>query len=181
MKTWKIFWDLQCPYSKANWKNFSAIKAKFESEYDITVYLTSLAFHPQAFTGQCGASLIETNKGRDVMFKYVDACFENQESYMNAALGDARKSEVDAAFAAVAEKADVFDDNFTKEVFLRDIHDWEKSVKPAYAEQKIALEYGVFGTPKHIIDDKIVPDTESAWGPDEWAEKLKTLKKRRTD
>ncbi|MGK3754268.1 MAG: hypothetical protein ACI8RD_006577, partial [Bacillariaceae sp.] len=32
------------------------------------------------------------------------------------------------------------------------------------------------GAPKNVIDDKLVEDTESAWGPDEWAEKLKTLK-----
>jgi protein-disulfide isomerase len=174
-KTWKVFWDLQCPYSKANWENLPAIKERFGSEYEISVHLTSLAFHPQAFTAQCGASLIEINKGRDAMFKFVDACFENQDTFNNAALGDAKKSEIDAAFAAVAEKALVFDDSFTKEIFLKDLHDWEKAVKPAYTEHKIAIGYGVSGTPKQVIDDKIVPDTESAWGPDEWAEKLKSL------
>ena len=33
----------------------------------------------------------------------------------------------------------------------------------------------VYGTPKHVIDGKLVPDTESAWGAAEWAEKLKSL------
>ena len=33
----------------------------------------------------------------------------------------------------------------------------------------------VYGTPKHVIDEKLVPDTESAWGAVEWAAKLKTL------
>jgi len=110
------------------------------------------------------------------MFKYVDACFENQELYMNAALGDAKKSEIDSVFADIAEKAGVFDDgNFSKQVFLQQLHDWEKAVKPAYTEHKIALGYGVYGTPKQVIDDKLVPETESAWGPDEWANKLKSL------
>ena len=67
------------------------------------------------------------------------------------------------------------DDAFTKEAFLADLHDWESAVKPAYAEHKIALGYGVYGTPKHVIDGKLVPDTESAWGAAEWAEKLKSL------
>ena len=62
-----------------------------------------------------------------------------------------------------------------KEAFLADLHDWESAVKPAYAEHKIALGYGVYGTPKHVIDGKLVPDTESAWGAAEWAEKLKSL------
>ena len=112
---------------------------------------------------------------------------------MNAALGDARKSDVDKVFANIAEKSGVLDDVFTKEAFLADLHDWEKvsdqcnhhtftpsivhaqAVKPDYAEHKIALGYGVYGTPKHVIDGKLVPDTESAWGAAEWAEKLKSL------
>ena len=47
--------------------------------------------------------------------------------------------------------------------------------KPAYAEHKIALGYGVYGTPKHVIDGKLVPDTESAWGAADWAGKLGSL------
>ena len=78
-------------------------------------------------------------------------------------------------FATIAEKAGVLDDTFTKEAFLADLHDWESAVKPAYTEHKIALGYGVYGTPKHVIDGKLVPDTESAWGAVEWAEKLKSL------
>ena len=88
---------------------------------------------------------------------------------------DARKSDVDAVFANIAEKSGVLDDAFTKEAFLSSLHDWESAVKPAYTEHKIALGYGVYGTPKHVIDGKLVPDTESAWGAVEWAEKLKSL------
>ena len=183
-------------YSKTSWQNLAAIKAQFGNDYDFEVCLTSLAFHPQAFTAQCGASLVESRKGRDALLKYVDACFEHQETYMNAALGDARKSDVDAVFADIAEKSGVLDDAFTKEAFLADLHDWESAVKPAYAEHKVALGHGVtcrcrnqrrvdgvdavdrtqvYGTPKHVIDGKLVPDTESAWGAVEWAEKLKSL------
>ncbi len=73
------------------------------------------------------------------------------------------------------ERPGVLDDAFTKEAFLADLHDWESAVKPAYTEHKIALGYGVYGTPKHVIDGKLVPDTESAWGAVEWADKLKSL------
>ena len=64
---------------------------------------------------------------------------------MNAALGDARKSDVDGVFANIAEKAGVLDDGFTKEAFLASLHDWESAVKPAYAEHKVALGHGVTG------------------------------------
>ena len=173
-KVWNVFWDLQCPYTKKNWEKIDAIKARFSDEYDFNIYLTSLAFHPQAFTAQCGASLVETKKGREAMFKYVDACFENQESFMNAALGDAKKSEIDAVFADIAEKAGLLDDDFTREYFIENLHSWENAVKPANTEHKIALAAGAFGTPKHQIDGTLLADTESSWGPDEWAEKLKT-------
>jgi 2-hydroxychromene-2-carboxylate isomerase len=174
-KTWKVFWDLQCPFSAVSWKNLPAIKERFGSEYTFEIVLTSLAFHPQAFPAQCGASLIEGKKGREAAMKYVNTCFEKQETYMNAALGDARKSEIDEIFAGLAEAAGVLDESFTKEDFLAGMHDWEMAVKPANTEHKIALGHGAYSTPKYMIDGKLVDDTESAWGPDEWAEKLKTL------
>jgi hypothetical protein len=143
--SWKVFWDLQCPYSKKMWEDFKEIQNRFDSDYDITIYITSLAFHPQAFTAQCGASLIEKMKGRDVMFKYVDACYESQDMYMNDSIGDAKMSEIDEVFAKIAEKAGVFDESFTRKKFLQDLHNWEMAVNPAYTEHKIALGYGVFG------------------------------------
>ena len=57
---------------------------------------------------------------------------------------------------------------------MEQLHDWEMAVKPAYTEHKIALGFGVYGTPKHVIDGKLMTDTESGWGPDEWTEKLKS-------
>ena len=94
---------------------------------------------------------------------------------MNAALGDCRKSDVDAVFASIAESAGIFDDKFTKEEFLSKIHDWDQAVFPAWTECKVAMGYGVVGAPKHVIEEKLVADTESAWGPDEWEAKLKGL------
>jgi protein-disulfide isomerase len=176
MKTsWKIFWDLQCPYSRVNWKNMPALREKFGDEYDFSIHLTSLAFHPQAFLAQCGASLIKAKKGRDAQLKYVDACFEKQETFMNAAIGDAKKSEIAAVFALIAEGAGIFDDTFKKEDFLAGLNDWESAVYPAYTEHKIALGFDVYSTPSHVINDKLVPATESSWGADDWADKLKTL------
>lgn len=175
MTSWKVFLDLQCPYSKKFWQNRVAIQERFGSKYSFSRHITSLAFHPQAFTAHCAAVLVGNVKGADVRTKFEDACFENQESYMNAALGDAKKSEIDGAFAAIAEKAGVFDKDFDKDSFLEKMHDWEMAVKPAYTEHKYALGYGVYGTPKHVIDEKLIEDTESAWGADEWEKKLASL------
>lgn len=175
-KTWKIFWDLQCPFSKRNWEKLPEIRKRFEDEYEFSIHITSLLFHPQAFTAQCAAELIEVKKGPEAKMQFIDACFENQDSYMNAAVGDARKSEIDAIFAGIAEKSGILDDKeLTKEEFLAKIHDWEDAVKPAWTNHKEALGMGVFAVPKSVIDGKLVEDSESSWGPEEWAERIKAL------
>lgn len=177
-KTWKIFWDLQCPYSKKNWEHLAEIQAKFQDDYDFSIHLTSLAFHPQAFTAQCAANLIRLKRGANVQRQFIDACFIEQESFMNAAIGDARKSEIDAVFARIAEKSGALDDPslLTREFFLANLHEWEPAVKPAWTEHKQALSVGVFSTPKHVIDGVLVEESESAWGAEEWAQKLASMK-----
>jgi 2-hydroxychromene-2-carboxylate isomerase len=173
--TWKIFLDLQCPFSLTCWDQLPAIREKFGSEYEISVHLCSLLFHPQAFPAQCAASMIGGKKGPEAKLKFVDACFRNQSKYMNAATGDSRPSEVTAIFASIAKDAGIFDEELTEEMFLTKVHDWKECVYPAYSEHKEALAYGVYGTPKHVIKDSLVPDTESSWGPADWEQKLKTL------
>mmetsp|Transcript_47091 Transcript_47091/g.117905 ORF Transcript_47091/g.117905 Transcript_47091/m.117905 type:complete len:181 (-) Transcript_47091:13-555(-) len=173
--SWKIFLDLQCPFSKTAHAQVPALRARFGGSYEISTHLTSLAFHPQAFTAQCAATVVGGTAGPEARSAFEAACFERQESFMNAALGDARKSEVEAVFADIAQGAGVLSGPLSREDFLAGLHDWERTVKPAYAEHKVALGYGVYGTPKHVIGEALVPDTESAWGPDEWAAKLSSL------
>lgn len=174
--TWKVFWDLQCPYSKKHWQNHKAIVDKLGDHYDFEIHLTSLAFHPQAFPAQCAANLILSKKGDEAKRIFIDACFEHQDTYMNAALPDARPSDVTAAFCKIAKEAGLLDtDDFTEAFFASHINDWTLAVQPAYTEHKVALGYGVYGTPKHVIDEVLVPDTESSWGPEDWAKKISEL------
>ena len=153
------------------------IEAKFADDYDITYHLTSLAFHAQAFVGQKAAMLIEIKKGKDDKMKFIDACLENQTKIMNDAIGDSRPSEVIAVFADIAQEAGIFDqEKLTREYFLENVNKFDMTVKPAWVEHKFALSQGVFGTPKFVIDGKLMAGTESSWGADEWEEKLKSVK-----
>jgi len=63
-----------------------------------TVYITSHAYHPQAFTAQCGTTLIDTMKGRDVMFKYFENQDENQ--LLSSILGTGTSSATGTGTAA---------------------------------------------------------------------------------
>lgn len=172
---WKVFLDLQCPFSKAAFAKLPALRERFGASYEISTHITSLAFHPQAFTAQCAATLLGGVCGPEARATFEAACFARQEAFMNAALGDARKSEVDAVFADIAASAGLLGGALSREDFLAGLHDWERAVKPAYEEHKLALGYGVYGTPKHVIAERLVPDTESSWGPDEWEAKLASL------
>jgi hypothetical protein len=184
--TWHIFWDLQCPYARQHWHQHRHVLANaFREQYDFQIHLTSLAFHAQAFPGQCAAYLLEQEKGPDAKMQFIDACFEHQHEYTNTALPDPTKSEIKRAFANIAQRAGLLDEcdlrgpadnKLSYDDFLTRMDDWETVVKPAYAEHKIALGYGVFGTPKHVIHGKLIPGTESTWGVDEWKTKLDSLK-----
>ena len=178
-KTWKIFWDLQCPYSRKHWQNHKAIEARFSSNYDFEIHLTSLIFHPQAFPAQCAANLIERKKGSDAKLAFVDACFANQHRYTNDALDDPKPSEVATIFQSIAQEAGILDGedgDFTKDYFLSKVNDFAEAVKPAYSEHKVALSYGVYGTPKNVINERLIDGTESAWGPEEWGKKLEGVR-----
>jgi hypothetical protein len=133
------------------------------------------AFHAQAFPGQQAAFLIGLEKGEEPKKKFIEHCFMNQDRYTNDALGDCRKSDVDKVFAGIAGEIGIFDGDFTKTYFLENLHDFTRIVKPTYAEHKIALGYGVFGTPKHVIRERLVADTESTWGVEEWRSQLEKL------
>jgi len=175
-RSWKSFVDLQCPFARKFYvEHRPDIESHFGDQFEFSTHLTSLAFHPQAFVGQKAAKLIELNKGIDSKLNFVDACFINQDRYKDT--GDARPSEVDVIFANIAEEAGIFSDEavFTRDFFLEHINDWDAIVKPTYAEHKVALGYGVFGTPKFVIDDKLVEGTESSWGPEEWETKLQEI------
>ena len=164
-KTWKGFWDLQCLYSNKNWKLLPSIKEKFAADYDFsTHFLSSLLFHPQAFVGQCATHLIKAKKGENPRLKSIDACFENRTSFMNAAVGDARKSAVNAISAGIAEKIGVFDDDndvdadhvLTKKNFLDNLQSWDRAVKPAWMEHKEALTVAVHAVPKSVIETQLI-------------------------
>jgi protein-disulfide isomerase len=176
--TWKIFWDLQCPYSKKAWEQLPHLKERFGDKYEFETHITSILFHRQDFPAHCAACLVETHKGPQAKQAFVDACFANQERFHDAAVKDYRPSEVAAVFASIAKEAGILDDKegaFTETFFVEHMYDWKEATQPAWNEHKVALAHGVFGTVRFVVNGRLVDDTQSAWGPDEWEEKLKQI------
>ena len=185
-RTWHVFWDLECPFARNNWQQLPALREAFSNQFEFVIHLTSLAFHPAAWVGQCAAFLIRRELGQEAWHAFVDACYEQQHLYKDE-LKDARPSELAAVFADIAAGANLFsktttttnnnnnDSSFTREYFLEHVRNWNEIIKPTYQEHKYALEQGVFGTPKHVIEGTLVPDTQSSWGVHEWQDKLQSM------
>lgn len=165
-----MFYELQCPFSKIMaTQHMKDIQIRFDSEYDFTFHLTSCVIHQQAFTVQCGASLTELVLGREAMVRYVDACFQHRNLFTNKAMidSDATKSDIDRLFASIAETANIFDLDFTKEKCLTNLHNWDMADQPADTNVKYAYGQSVWCAPLDVIDNKLTTDRESAWGPNE--------------
>lgn len=173
--SWRVFLDLQCPFSKVAYGHLPALWERFGKQFDITIHYTSLAFHPQAFTAQCAAVLIGRKVSSEARTKFEAACFDKQTSYMNKATTDDTKADVAKIFADIAESSGSLGKEFTREQFLKHLNDYDTVVMPAYEEVKEALRFGVYGSPQNVICGKLVPDTESAWGADTWAIELDKL------
>jgi protein-disulfide isomerase len=173
--TWQIFLDLQCPYSKVAAEKIPELRAAFGTRMLISTHFTSLSFHPQAFLAQCAAKTFETTTDDETYQKFIAAMWENQANYMNGATAEMCKDEIKAEIANIAEAAELFTAEFTRAQFLRKLDDWELTTKPAYADVKFALNLQAYGTPKHVIHGRVVANTESKWGAEEWTTKLQEL------
>jgi 2-hydroxychromene-2-carboxylate isomerase len=177
--TWKIFWDLQCPYSKKAWEKLPQLKERFGHRYEFETHITSIMFHRQDFPAHCAACLIGTHKGPRAKQAFVDACFANQERFHDAAVTDFRPSELAAVFANIAKEAGLLDEGeggaFTEAYFVEHMDDWKEAAQPAWDEHKFALGQGVFRTVRFVVNGTLVEDTQSGWGPDEWEDKLKAI------
>jgi len=115
--SWDVFWDLECPFARKNWEQLPALREAFDSRFDFTIHLTSLAFHPSGWIGQCAAFLIRRELDHTAWLAFVDAFYEHQHLYKDD-LKDPRRSEVVTVFADIAQGAGLFTEAFTREYFV---------------------------------------------------------------
>ena len=167
---WQMFFDLQCPYSKKLWNKVPALKAKYGSEYRITTHITSLAFHRQSFAVHCAAYLIGIEKGGDARHAFESACYANMDRYVDEAVEKMTKGDLEQVIATIAHEAKLLDDKggLTKEKFLAYLRDRMRVIMPTWFEHKEALALGVFKAPQHVLNGKLIPETDSSWGVDDF-------------
>jgi hypothetical protein len=174
MHEWKIFFDLQCPFSKRLRQLLPAIKARYgPMGFKITTHIISLAFHRQSFPAHCVAYLVGIEKGNDCRLRFEEACYDNLDLYVDEAVTSMTKAEVNEVFASIAEKAGVFDDTFSKEMFVQSLQDHNRVIMPTWFEHKQALMLGVFKAPQHVLNGVLIPDTDSSWSVDDYEPVLK--------
>lgn len=163
--SWQIFLDIQCPYSKRTWDNVPALRREYGNKFNITTHLYQLAFHYQSYTGHKAAASIAGSQGEKGKLEFIGCAYERQEEFMNAAMGDAKKSEIEAKFADIAAKCNKVDAT----EFVDTLGDaW----RPAWNEQKFSMAAGAVVAPTHNIGGVVVPDTSSSWTAEEWLSPL---------
>jgi hypothetical protein len=89
-------------------------RERFGSTYNITTHVTSPPFHAQAFA-HCAAIVAGNVGGTAGRLAFEEACFAKQESFMNAALGDCKKSDVKHTFVSIARSSALVKEEFTEE------------------------------------------------------------------
>jgi 2-hydroxychromene-2-carboxylate isomerase len=174
---WDMYFDLQCPYSRAVWNKLPELRTRFDKDYKIATHLTSLAFHHQSFTAHSAAYLIGMEKGNEARLRFEKACFAKQDRYVDTAVEGMSKEEVRLVFATIAEEEGLFDDAtmLTKEDFLVSLTDHKQVVLPTWSEHKQALAAGVFKAPQHVVEGKLVPGTDSSWDMEHYEAYLKKV------
>merc|ERR1712048_964007 len=118
-------------------------------------HLYQLAFHYQSFTGHKAAASIAGSHGEEGKWEFVRCAYERQSEFLNAAMGDARKSTIEEKFADIAATCNGVDAT----EFIGTLGDaW----RPAWNEQKVAYAAGAIGAPTHNIGGVVVADTSSS-------------------
>eukprot|EP00808_Paulinella_micropora_P024261 g55025.t1 len=179
-KEWKVFVDLQCQYSRRLYmEHLEKIKKAFEPEFNITVHLTSLNFHHQAFFAQKAAKVISINLGEASRKVWIDRCFKEQTKYMDDACCDMSKKRINALMADLAEEAgllikdgDAPEGKMKRADFLAQMDDFQKIVLPTWREIKEAIAYGVSSAPSHVVQGKKMESSESDWAIRDYQNKL---------
>ena len=172
--TWKMFFDLQCPYSRKLWGKVPALKEHFGQDFEISLHTTALAFHRQSFPAQTAAFVIGKYKGSEIREQYQNALYDNFDKYSDDATETMTKTDLNGVFADIAQP--FFDETFSRDVFLEKIRDRKEVIMPTWFEHKEALVFGVFKAPQHVIEGHLVPDTESSWEIADYEEALKKLR-----
>lgn len=90
------------------------------------------------------------------------------DRYVDEVAEKLTKAELDDVFATIAAEEGLFDDTFTKAMFLASLSDRMRVIMPTWFEHKEALAIGVFKAPQHVLDGKLIVDTDSAWDVDEY-------------
>ncbi|XP_062506779.1 uncharacterized protein LOC134183300 [Corticium candelabrum] len=79
------FYDLLCPYSKANWPVLLNVIQHFKSQVEVRLHLCPLPYHHHAFF-TANAAHIVANINPDVYPKFVSLMFDHQEDLSSKAV-----------------------------------------------------------------------------------------------
>jgi len=110
--------------------------------------------------------------GEEAREKFENACYASFDLYSDEATEKMTKADLHEVFGFIAEGAGLFEGEFSKEIFLENIGDWKGNVMPTWFEHKEALTKGVLKAPQHVLNGKLLEDTESSWDVHDYEARL---------
>jgi len=167
LHTWKIYLDLQCPYSKIVFDKIPQFRQHFGSIFQILIQLQAIPFHLSAFQANMGATYVKRNGGLEAYEKYIGFCYESQQDFLNSKTMDMTHRQIYEMFAKKALRA--LDREVTPDEVSKTVDEIIKYAPDTYAEFKDTIQTVNFGAPKFVVEDVFVSAASSHWGTTEWA------------
>ena len=171
-RKWEVHLCLGCNFSK----NVHAVLPELKKampEFEFEIVLMSLPWHFSAMHGMIiGHAAVAGGCDRDA---YISAVFAQQEKILNNATVDLSREQMFAIYADIAEQTS---GGKVKKAELVQLAMTRKPIDyhmKAWAECKIGIAAGVMGSPKHVVDGKVLTGTDSAWGVAEYKAKAASL------
>lgn len=147
----EAFYDLMCPYSKANWPILKEVVAHYNDAVKVVVHTFPLPYHPQAFrVAQASRVVVNaTDNNRSKFFDFMELIYANQEDFgTKPTLTESGVDVIDGLAELVASNADlgVDADAFKKGMNSSDLN------MATRADWKRGTSLGVSGTPTFRVN-----------------------------
>ncbi|KAF0735199.1 hypothetical protein Ae201684P_002648 [Aphanomyces euteiches] len=168
----EVFVDLLCPYSKMA---YPALKQLVQHEspdrFRLRVHQFPLPYHHQAFSVAQASETISFALGRETFETWMEAVFEEQDSFGNKVTENQGQKNVTAQIHALAKKTfpNLTDAQWADGMTGHGGTDRDDDTRVAW---KYACSRGISGTPMFLLN-AVAIDADPAWTYHDWIEFLK--------
>jgi len=165
----EVFYDHLCPDSKASWPTMKQVLSYYGNKLDFYVHTFPLPYHRNAFYSTQAGLVVESAKGEDAWFQWLDLIFEHQDEFGTAATANITGTEVINQLAKYAAALGVDASTFSSGMQYGSIYDANARVDWKYATTR-----AIYGTPIFLVNGVFATD-DSSWTFTQWKQLIDSL------